>query len=89
MNNTEQIIYLLSIACAAVVLVIYRPLDEFKLWIHRGNTKLTDLIYEVLTCAKCAGLILGVILTKDILTACLISIGAELIYRQISTIKLK
>lgn len=62
----NEIINILSTACAAVVLVIYQPLYLFKQWILRRRTLLTDAIHKVLTCAKCAGLTLALLLSVSI-----------------------
>lgn len=80
----NDIIYLISIACASVVLVTFQPiLQTVRYQLENKLDKWYCYIpYKLITCAKCAGLWLGLIITMDLLSACVISILAELIFRK-------
>jgi len=78
---------IISIAClsflfvASEPIILLRRMIGFKEEDTLNYSKFKMFIYTLITCAMCSGFWIGIILTQNILTASIISVVAELIYK--------
>ena len=82
-----EIIKLIGIASMGFLFVAAEPMIMIKTWffsqIYKGDyTRL--MIWRLLNCAKCSGFWIGLAITQDILSASIISVISEMIYRKLS-----
>lgn len=82
-----EIIKLLGISAMSFLFVAAEPMILIKTWffnaIYKGDyTKL--MIWRLLNCCLCSSFWIGFAITHDILSASIISVISEMIYRKLS-----
>jgi hypothetical protein len=82
-----EIMKLIGIAAMGFLFVASEPMILIKTWfftqVYKGDyTKL--MIWRLLNCCLCSSFWIGFVITQDILSASIIAVVAELIYRKLS-----
>lgn len=78
----EEIIKIIGLASMSVLFVVSEPMILIKMWLFKGKE---GLLWRMINCSKCCAFWIGLIFTRDIYLACIISILAELIYRKLNS----
>jgi hypothetical protein len=86
-----EIIKLLGISAMSFLFVAAEPMILIKTWMFnyiykKDYTNL--LIWKLINCALCSGFWIGLVITRDALSASIIAVIAEAIYQKLSSGKL-
>ena len=88
----NEIIKILGISSMSVLFVVAEPSILIKKWIfhkiYRGKSYDSTFIWKLITCCLCSSFWIGLIFTRDIYLASIISITGELICRKINEFRL-
>jgi hypothetical protein len=86
-----EIMKLLGLGAMSFLFVAAEPMIMIKMWFFNTIYKkdyTNLLIWKLINCAKCSGFWIGFAITRDILSASIIAVIAELIYQKLSSGKL-
>ena len=86
-----EIMKLLGLSAMSFLFVAAEPMIMIKTWLFNQIYKKDYsylLIWKLINCALCSGFWIGFAVTKDILSASIIAVLAELIYQKLSSGKL-
>lgn len=74
--NYELIYKLVGVICLAVTWIKFDPFQNVFKKLLNLDGKIYGMAYTLLSCAKCVGFWLGLIITTDLIQASIISVGA-------------
>lgn len=84
----EKIYQIIGFACIACIFIQFEPIQKQIDKLNNLPGKIYPLIAKIFSCTKCFSFWFSLIITQDIMQACIISIIAQFINNNISTIRL-
>jgi hypothetical protein len=88
----KEIFEILSLSCITILFVMAEPMILLKRWFGFKEELYDDMnafkrvIHKLITCCMCSGFWCGIFFTQSIYIAAIVSILAELIFRQLNQI---
>lgn len=86
----DAILQIIGFSCISYLFVVATPMVLLKRWIGFRDEdmmeygKVKRFFHELLYCSMCSGFWIGLVATQEPYIAAIISVGAELLHRQLN-----